>query len=178
MVRINLLPSGRKKSMKLAPVITYGAVVTFILIIVMIAVSVFMNSKISDMEDENFAKEQKLKELQVALEEVRNYERDNKEFREKTRIIEELKKKQIVPLRLLDEVSEMLPKGVWLTSLRDRNGVISISGYAFSNPDLVSYVQNLKKSRYLTNVTLVESRQDDIEEFSVYNFKLTLMMKF
>ena len=67
----------------------------------------------------------------------------------------------------------MLPKGVWLTNLTDRLGSVSIEGYAFTNSDLVAYVQNLKNSKYFTNVTLIESRQDEIEEFSIYKFKLT-----
>ena len=92
-------------------------------------------------------------------------------------IIERLKKNQIVPLRLLDEVSEMLPKGVWLNDLQDKGGLVSIEGYAFSNSDLVSYVQNLKGSEYLTNVMLVESRQAVLGEISIYKFKLTFRVQ-
>ncbi|NOZ67664.1 MAG: PilN domain-containing protein [Deferribacteres bacterium] len=176
MIRINLLP-GKKKPLILPPVLIYGSIATVLLIIGLIFFTVYLNGKVSDMQTEMFNKEKKLNELKAQLKEVQNYERDNKEFRRKAKIIEQLKKNQIVPLRLLDEVSEMLPKGVWLTELSDKSGYISIEGYAHTNYDLVTYVQNLKGSKYLTDVMLVESRQAEIEGVSVYKFKLTFKVK-
>ncbi|HDH04115.1 MAG TPA: hypothetical protein ENH01_00150 [Nitrospirae bacterium] len=177
MIRINLLPTRRKKVLILPPVIIYGIVAAVIIILATVAVAFYLNKQISDMQAEIFTKEQKLKKLQEALVEVKNYERNNKEYRKKTRIIEQLKKNQIVPLRLLDEVSGMLSKGVWLTTLKDKGGVVSIEGFAFTNSDLVTYVQNLKSSEYIVNVMLVESRQAALGEFSVYKFRLTFRIK-
>ncbi|MBI4682824.1 MAG: PilN domain-containing protein [Nitrospirae bacterium] len=177
MIKINLLPSKRKKTLVLPPTIIYGMVAVCITIVAIIAFTVYLNKQIVAKKADIYTKEQKLIKLKAALEEVKNYERDNNEYREKNRIIEQLKKNQIVPLRLLDEVSEMLPKGVWLTSLDDKSGVVNIEGYAFSNSDLVTYVQNLKGSKFLADVMLVESRQTDVEDFSVYKFKLTFVIK-
>jgi type IV pilus assembly protein PilN len=173
MIRINLLPSGKKKAAIIPPSIIYGVIATVLFIIISIAVLIFLNKEISSLQAAVVVKENKLQQLQAALQKVKNYERDNAEFREKSRIIEQLKKNQIIPLRLLDEVSEMLPKGVWLTKLSDTGGSISIEGYAFSNTDLVGYVQNLKNSKYLNNVELVESRQMSLEQTAVYKFHLT-----
>ncbi len=177
MIKINLLPSGKKKAIILPPNIIYGIVATVISILVFAGFTVYLNRQVSAMQAEIITKEQRLKKLQAALVEVTNYEKNNQEFREKAMIIEQLKKNQIVPLRLLDEISEMLPNGVWLTELQDKGGVVSIDGYAFTNSDLVTYVQNLKSSKYLTDVMLIESRQAEIGEFSVYKFKLTFKVK-
>jgi type IV pilus assembly protein PilN len=173
MIRINLLPSGKKKAVMIPPSVVYGAIAGVLFIIIAIVVLVFLNREISSLQADVVTKENKLQQLKVTLQKVANYERDNAEFRAKSRIIEQLKKNQIIPLRLLDEVSEMLPKGVWLTKLSDAGGSINIEGYAFSNTDLVSYVQNLKNSQYLNNVALVESRQMTLEQTSVYKFHLT-----
>ncbi|UCH80438.1 MAG: PilN domain-containing protein [Nitrospiraceae bacterium] len=177
MIRINLLPSGKKKPLVLPPSILYGILAALISIIFIIGFSFYLSKQVSAKEQEIAVKEQKLKSLQAKLTEVQNYEKNNKEVREKTEIIEQLKKKQIVPLRLLDEVSEMLPKGVWLTNLTDRLGAVSMEGYAFTNSDLVTYVQNLKNSKYFTNVMLIESRQAEVGDFSIYKFKLTFNIK-
>jgi type IV pilus assembly protein PilN len=176
-IRINLLPSGRKKAVVLPPSLIYGAAVLVLVIIGLVVTTVYLNKQMSAMNHEISTKQKKLNSLKARLKEVENYERDNEEFRKKTRIIEQLKKNQTAPLRLLDEVSEMLPKGVWLTSLADKGGLISIEGVAFTNSDLVTYVQNLKGSKYLQDVTLQESRQTDIDSYSVYKFKLTLRMR-
>ncbi len=177
MVRINLLPSGKKKAVIVPPSIIYGVIAFVILIIITVTITFFLNKRIAGMETEIAIQEQNLNNLKSKLTEVRNYENDNQEFRNKTNIIEQLKKNQIVPLRLLDEVSEMLPKGVWLTELADKGSIVSIQGYAHTNYDLVTYVQNLKGSKYLENVSLIESRQTDVEKFSIYKFKLTFKVK-
>jgi Tfp pilus assembly protein PilN len=177
MIRINLLPSGKKKSFSLPPAMIYGIITIVIAIAAIIGLTYYLNKQISAKKTEIHAKEQKLKTLQAALQEVKNYERDNAEYRQKTMVIEQLKKNQTVPLRLLDEVSEMLPKGVWLSSLQDSSGLVSIEGFAFTNSDLVAYVQNLKRSKHLKNAMLVESRQSEIEEFSIYKFRLTFQIK-
>jgi Tfp pilus assembly protein PilN len=177
MIRINLLPSAKRKVFVLPPVLIFGIIGTVLLIGVMAAFAFYMNGRISAMEADIFTKEKKMNELKVVLEEVKNYERDNADFRQKTEIIEQLKKNQAVPLKLLDEVSEMLPKGVWLYRLSDKQRVVSIEGYAHTNYDLVGYVQNLKGSKYFVDVMLVESRLEDIDGTPVYKFKLTFKIK-
>jgi Tfp pilus assembly protein PilN len=177
MIRINLLPSKRKKALIIPPSAIYGAVALVVLIIITVGLTMYFNKKISTLQNDIFAKEQRLKSLNAKLTEVKNYERFNEEFRKKTQVIEQLKKNQIVPLRLLDEVSEMLPKGVWLIDLTDKGGVITINGFAHTNYDLVGYVQNLKGSKHFTDVTLVESRQTELDAFSVYKFTLSFRIK-
>ena len=177
MIRINLLPSGRKKAVVIPQVIMYGIIALIALFIILTGYAMYQGGNISDLEASVFVKEQKLSQLKVVLTEVQNFERDNNEFRQKAGIIEQLTKNQVVPLRLLDGVSASLPKGVWLTELIDRGGSVSIKGYAFSNSDLVGYIQNMKSSKYFVDVMLVESRQDNIDNYSVYRFKLTFKIK-
>ncbi|MBI5408935.1 MAG: PilN domain-containing protein [Nitrospirae bacterium] len=175
MIRINLLPT--KKAVKIPPALIYGAAAAVAVIVVIVFSSAYLISKVSSMQDELSAKGKRLEELKEMIKEVQNYEKNNEEYRKKTAIIEQLKKNQVAPLRLLDEVSGMLTKGIWLTLMNDKGGVVSIEGYTFTNEDLVNYVQNLKGSKYLTEVMLVESRQTNIEDVSLYKFKLTFKMK-
>ncbi len=174
MIRINLLPSGKKKTMAIPPSLIYGAIAMVLFILIIFGLVYYLNRQTSSLQAEIAIKEQRLKQLEVTLKRVLNYEKDNEEFRQKTLIIEQLKKNQIIPLRLLDELSEKLPRGVWLTRLFDSGGVVTLDGYAFSNSDLVGYVQNLKSSKYLSEVMLVESRQKSIDKTLVYQFKLTV----
>lgn len=178
MIRINLLPAKRKKKASEFPIhFIPGIFVTVAAVVLMIVYFFYLNNQISSIKADRTAKEQRLVEIKEKIKEVENYEKDNEVFRQKNNVIEELKAKQAAPLILLDEVSNMLPKGVWLTELTESGGTIRISGVAFTNPDLVNYVQNLKGSKYLTDVQLIESRQAKIEQSSVYNFSLSFKMK-
>lgn len=174
MIRINLLTERRKKkAFPLLTIIIPGAVITGLTFIVLLVFGFYLNSNVSEMRSNKAIKDKKVAELKEALKQVENYEKDNEAFKEKNSTIERLKSRQTMPVRLLDEVSAMLPNGVWLTRLTEKDGVVSILGYAFTNSDLVNYVQNLKGSKYLMDVVLLESKQKDIQKFSVYEFKLT-----
>jgi type IV pilus assembly protein PilN len=178
MIRINLLPIKRKKKVQPLPaVFIYGAGALVIIFIVLGVLFLNLTSKISRMKDDKAKKEVALIELREKIKEVENYEKDNEAYRKKNDIIEQLKKNQNAPLRLLDEVSAQLPKGVWLTSLTSKADAVDIKGYAFTNSDLVGYVQNLKSSQYLTDVELLESKQAKVGDVFLYEFKLIFRIK-
>jgi len=178
MIKINLLSvKYKKRNYWLYNIFIQTAVIFGLTILILGVLTIRLVSKISDMKDEKIAKERRLDELNALIKEVENYEKDNKSSREKNNIIEQLKNNQLGPVRLLDEISLHLPKGVWLTTLVEREGLVDLNGYAFTNSDLVNYVQNLKNSSYLYDVMLLESRQATLENIPVYQFKLTLKVK-
>ena len=49
---------------------------------------------------------------------------------------------------------------------------ISLSGYAFTNSNVVEFVNNMKRSQLFTGVFLVESKEAKVENINVYQFKL------
>lgn len=178
MIRINLLLVKRRKKPKPIPsVYIQSAVVLGVALIVLAVITFYLSGKVSDLEKDKSNKDKRLSALKVQLKEVENFERDKKAFKEKIEIIKQLKNNQKAPLRLLDEVSAQLPKGVWLTSLTDKGSAVDIIGYAFTNTELVAYIQNLKSSRYLVNVALLESKQEKAGDVTVYKFRLTLRVK-
>ncbi len=178
MIRINLLPVKRKKKdVQAYTTLIQGAVILGLTLLVVGIFTFYLIGRVSDLKEEEAAKTKRLSELQVLLKEVEHYEKDNAAYKQKTQVIEQLKKNQQAPLRLLDEVSALLPNGVWLTSLKEQQGNVDISGFAFTNADIVSYVQNLKGSKYLEEVALIESRQAAVENVSLYSFKLILKLK-
>jgi type IV pilus assembly protein PilN len=175
MIRINLLPTRKKKRkpLILPPPFLYGIGALVLVIIISLGMVIYMNGKVSDLKEDIAAKQKRMQELKVVLKKIEDLEKNNEEVKRKTRIIEQLKRNQIVPLVLLDEVSEVLPEGVWLTKLTDKNMAINIEGYAHSNTELVEYVQSLKALKYFQNVTLIESKQETFEGIIVYKFKLS-----
>lgn len=185
MIKINLLPEKKKKKARVAipkiaiPKITIPsvpilpmAVVSVITLVVLGFLWFSIENKISVRNAEKKTKEKTLSELKAKVKEVEYYERDNKNFEEKTNIIEQLRKAQSGPVRLLDEISTGIPERVWLSSLNESGGTINIEGLAFSNSDIVLFVNNLKDSKYLTDVFLIESRQTSQEKLSVFQFRM------
>ena len=85
-----------------------------------------------------------------------------------------------MPVRVLDEVSNDLPNGLWLTDLALKGKSLDIKGYAFTNSDVVQYVNNLKASKMFKGVYLKESREENIrqkgirETIKAYKFQISM----
>ena len=131
-----------------------------------------MSSRVSNLEREKVALNQELTALKAKVKEVENYEKNKKTFEEKIAIIEQLRKNQTGPVRLLDEISRNLPDRVWLTSLTEQGGKVDLEGRAVTNSEIVDFINNLKGSRHIAEIQLIESRQVSESGVPVYNFKL------
>lgn len=54
---------------------------------------------------------------------------------------------------------------------------MNLEGIAFTNDDIVAYIENLKRSGDMADVYLEESRESEIEKVKVYRFKLKFNVK-
>lgn len=181
MIRVNLLPSAKKKK---KPKIAIPQVpfipMAVVFAITAIAAGYFwyhLDNKISVLKKEKTSKEKTVAELKEKIKEVENYEKDNKIFEERTNVIERLRRAQSGPVYLLDEISSGIPERVWLSSMNEAGGTVTVEGLAFSNSDIVSFVNNLKDSKFLTDVGLIESKQTAKEKIPVFQFKITCKIK-
>lgn len=180
MIRINLLPSVKKRKKKPKPVPSF--LVMGILLSSFVAIGVaygtfYLRSKISSLESEKKNNEKEIADLNKRLKDIENFEKLNQSFKQKKEIIEKLRKDQFFPVKLLNEIGGRVPPGVWLTSLSYKGNDIAIEGYGYTNDDVVTYVDNLKKSDMLSEVYLNETKLSNIEKVSVYQFKISLKVK-
>lgn len=174
MIRINLLPVKRRKKAK--PLPTFVVSITLITLLSIIAVGYlfyYYNSNLQITKERFNTNAQKIAEIKNRIKEVENFEKLNATIEERTKIIEQLRKNQNVPVMMLDELSRNLPKGVWLRSMTVSGNNGSIEGFGFTNSDVVAYVDNLKSSKMLADIYLQESRQAEVEKIPLYQFKLT-----
>jgi type IV pilus assembly protein PilN len=180
MIKINLLPTKRKPPRRVTElqkqliiaVIIFGAVAA-----AMALYYVALTKKIEARQQARSAAQKKVNEQNNMLKEVQNVEAERKQVTDKIAIIEQLKKNQQGPVRLLDEVSRALPPNVNLTSFEEKSGNVNLAGDAFTNEDVVKFVDNLKSSPYLADVTLLETSQAVTEGTEFYRYKLQFKYK-
>lgn len=178
MIKVNLIPVKRRRKTKpLPPFVITMMIVTVVTGIVMAYLVYFFNSRLSDRMTRFAANEKKIAELKEKIKAVENFERLNKTFQQRADIIEQLSKNRSVPVKLLDEISNLLPHGIWLQAMTVSGENINIDGYGFTNSDIVIYVDNIKHSKLFTEVYLQESRSTEIEKIPLYVFKLTFKIK-
>lgn len=181
MIRVNLLGIERpKRSRRTGKGPGGGLVGGIALALVLIGGMGFvwwsMAARVGALEGEKVALNEELAALKIKVKEVENYEKNKKSYEEKIGIIEQLRKNQTGPVRLLDELSRGLPDRVWLTSLIEQGGRVDLEGRAVTNAEIVEYISNLKASQHIKEVQLIESRQVSEGGIPVYNFKLKCLL--
>ncbi len=176
MIKVNLLGVERPKRARRAVKGPGGLAGVVTLALVLIGGMGFvwwsMVSRVNTLEQEKVARNSELAVLKVKVKEVENYEKNKKDYEEKIGIIQQLRRNQVGPVRLLDELSRGLPDRVWLISLTEQAGKIDMEGRAVTNAEIVEYINNLKASQYIRDIQLIESRQVNEGGIPVYNFKL------
>jgi type IV pilus assembly protein PilN len=178
MIKVNLLPGKKKRKAKPLPsFLVVTALVTIGVLIVMAYLAFFFSSTLSAKQARFADNEKKIAELKAKIKAVDDFEQRNKTFKERNEIIEQLSRNKSVPVKILDEISVLLPNGVWIRSLTASGDSINLEGYGFTNGDIVSYVDNIKNSKIFTDVYLQESKSSEIEKVPVYMFKLAFKIK-
>jgi type IV pilus assembly protein PilN len=176
MIKINLLSSQKakktRKKIEIQSQLILASVALSVVILICGYVWILLNEKVDHIQTEQAKLKTELVVLKAKVKEVENYERDKKVVEEKIKVIEQLRKKQSVPVLLLDEVSKSLPERVWLMSLTEQGGMVDLDGKATTNSEIVDFINNLKKSSLFKDVQILESRQSLEGTISVYSFKL------
>jgi Tfp pilus assembly protein PilN len=179
MIRINLLIGKRKKRRMKGPqnVAIVLIAVNLAALVVSGAVTVWVNGKSAQLRDESEANKSVIGALTKKIDEINKIDRLNKELEQRSMLIEALRKNQSVPVRVLDEVGLLIPDGVWLNALFFKDNVVSLEGTSFSNSDIVSFMDNLKRSADLADVYLEESREGEIDKVRIYQFRAHFKVK-
>jgi len=180
MIKINLLPTKRKPPRKVTEL--QKQLIIAVVVLGGVSASMFfyfisLNSKIAVRTQERDVAMAEVARQENMLKEVKNVEEERKKVTDKIGIIEQLKKNQQGPVRLLDEISRAIPVTVDLLAMTETSGSINLTGEAFSNEDVVKFVDNLKASEYITDVYLIETSQKSKEGYDIYEYKLQFKYK-
>jgi type IV pilus assembly protein PilN len=180
MIKINLLPTKKKPPKKVIDLQQQAILAGLVLVLVVIALWYYWNTqndRINMLENKKADAVRQIAGQDNMLKEVKNVEEERKKVSEKIEIIEKLKKNQSGPVRLLDAVSNALPKGVNISSLLENNNNVNIEGAAFTNEDVVRFIDNLKASPLLSEVMLLETSQTTQDKIDIYKYKLQFVYK-
>jgi len=180
MIKINLLPTKKKPPKKVIDLQQQLILAVLVLILLGIGIGYFwimQSNRIESLLKQQAEAEARVRSQDNMLKEVKNVEEERAQVAEKISVIERLKKNQEGPVRLLDEINTTLPQGVNILSLVENNNNVNLDGEAFTNEDVVRFVDNLKASRLLTDVVLIETVQGKREGFDIYKYKLQLVYK-
>lgn len=183
MIRINLLPhrEAKRKQNKNAffrllvlAGIFGGAVV--------VAVGLFIASRISDQEARNAYVTAQNKELDKQIEQIATLKQDIEALKARQQAVEDLQSDRNQPVYLLDELVKQVPEGVFLHSFRQEGQKVSMSGIAQSNERVSELLHNFgNNSQWLERPELVESKAGTIgvgrDTKKIFEFTMSVGIK-
>ena len=145
MIKINLLPirAARKREFVIQQLVLFvvlligGAVAIYL-------VSSNMDGKIESKKKEISRTEQQIEQYRKAIGEVEKFKGLEDQLNRKLEIIESLIKGKTGPVRVLDKLSQLIPKQVWLTKWSDKGGTVELEGEALTNKYVAEFVSALK----------------------------------
>ena len=167
MIRINLLPfrAARKKENVRRQVSIYVLSVGF-LFIVMAYFFLQLNSTLNGLKEEEQRLQAELKTYEATIRRIAELEKKIKEIRNKLDVIKELEKNKTGPVHLLDEIAAAVPRErVWLTSLKESAGILTLTGTAMDNETVALFMTNLEQSDHISTVDLQSSRLRNLPQY-------------
>lgn len=163
MIRINLLEKQRQAApAKAGPqVTTTGAMQTVIVVLIFVAGALFLgyqwtsfNRRLSNLKTELAAADQELADLNKVLKTMDQHQAKKKALEQRVGLISDLKRRQNVPVQLLDMLSRQVPEFLWLEGLDEKSGAISLKGKATTKTAVSNFYNNLRDSNYFSELAL------------------------
>ncbi len=179
MIRINLLPrEERKRRQPVDAKILLGVAGAVVAGGAMFYGWLWLNGTVGRLQTDIRQTQTELRRFEELAKQVDKFQAEKKRLEEKLKIIQTLVVAQGGPVRLLDEVSKALPNEVWLTGFSRTGKKLDLSGIAFSNFNVATFMTNLGGAKDLIgNVDLVVSEKSVVEQVPVEKFSITMEVK-
>ncbi len=161
MIRINLLPfrAARKREDIKRQITLYIASICVALAL-MVVLFINLNGKLSDLNDEESRLNKELAGYQKELKEIKDLKNKIKQINSKLDVIKDLEKGKTGPVLLLSDIADAVPEGkLWLKSLSEKNGNLSLSGTAMDNETISLFMTNLKATEQIIADPVLKSAQ-------------------
>jgi len=198
MIKINLLPIKAtrkreyvKQQLILAVVLILGAIVGCYMWYSS------MDGVIADKQKEIATARQQIEQYKKAIGEVEKYKGLEAALNRKLNIIDDLEKGKTGPVRVLDHLSQIIPKQVWLIDWSEKSGTVKMEGEALTNKHVAEFITALKKPaedlqpkdpagrqqkkpHFFSGIRLLETAMKDDKEFkrTFIKFKINLKVNY
>jgi type IV pilus assembly protein PilN len=157
-ILINLLPH-REAARKRRREVFYAALGASAIAGALVAGVIYLwyAAQISNQQSKNMVLKTEIKRLEGQIKDIATLQAEIAALRARQQAVEDLQADRNMPVHLLNELVKQLPDGVYVTSLKQENQVITIQGTAQSNERVSELLRNLgSNSPWLTKPELVE----------------------
>ncbi|MEW6616183.1 MAG: PilN domain-containing protein [Thermodesulfobacteriota bacterium] len=174
MIRINLLPIREARKRESArQSVSIGILSVVLLALVLGYFHINASRKINTLNNEIKSTEDEINRLDKVVGDVKEYQKRKKELEDKIKVIDMLSRKKTGPVQILYELSKSTPNRLWISSLQETDLKLTLSGIALDNETIASFMKNMERSTYFSDIELIQSQQEIWEGLKLKRFDIT-----
>ncbi|SDP39935.1 PilN domain-containing protein [Desulforhopalus singaporensis] len=175
MLKINLLPIKQIKKRAKARKQFLGMILLFLMVCGLLAGTGYLQArKISSIRTQIAALNAEKNSYASTLKKIEQLKKDKQELERRTQVINKLKTDSSLTVRVIDEVANRIDnERMWLTSFQQQGGSLSLAGVALDNQTIAQFMDNLKESPFVRDVSLANSSLKNVSGRNLKSFSLS-----
>ncbi len=175
MIRINLIPYRvARQQQQISQHLGNFIGVIVLAGVLSMAAHMMASTQLNDLIVETAQLTAKNQEMKDKIGKIEHLDALRIEVERKLEIVDQLQKGRFRSLITLNEIAQVIPKNVWLKSIKDNSESIRLEGSAVTNKAVASFMRMLDQSPLFSNVKLHGISRDKVDETVVRKFTLNL----
>ena len=179
MAEINLLPwREQKREEEKKKFITYLLIGLFSALVISFLINYYASSFVDMQTQRNDRLKSEIAILEKQIKEIADTKKVREALIARMNIVQALQATRILTVRLLDEMVNIVPDGVYFYQIRREGDNVTVLGYAESNTNISNLMRNIEGSSWIQAPKLTEvKRTTDSEQTDENKFKLSFILK-
>ncbi len=179
MIRINLLPFRvARKQENIRRQISLFVLLVGFLVLVMGYFYMNLSMQVSALATEKARKQAEKDRFRETLGKIKEKENRIEALQRKLKVIGELENNKRGPVSMLIQIAEAVPRDrLWLRSLVENKGILTLEGAAMDNDTVALFMTNLEKAAHIKSVDLTTTKLENLKKYKVNATGFTLNCK-
>lgn len=178
MIKINLLPvRAAKKKESAVQQITIFCVSLLLVAAVVLCLYFVKRVQVSSAQNDITSANARIAELKKKIGKLETLKTMKDQVKKKLDVLVQLRNNKTGPAERLATLSVITPEQLWLTGYTENGNDVKLSGLAYSEELIATFMRSLEASAEYTDVELVVSEQSDLGGIKLKKFELTCRLK-
>ena len=184
MILINLLPHREEKRKRRKQAFFVGLGMSAAVGVgFVVAAQLLLQYLTSEQQRRNQYLGAEIGRLEVQIKDIANLRAEIESLKSRQKAVEDLQTDRNTPVHLLNELARAVPEGIYLTTIRQTDKIVTISGIAQTNERISEFLRNVSRnSEWLEKPELVESKVANLSTNSrdqkrLFDFSMRVSIK-
>ena len=184
MILINLLPHREEKRKRRKQAFFVGLGMSAAVGVGMVVAALLLLQYLtSEQQRRNQYLGAEIGRLEVQIKDIANLRAEIESLKSRQKAVEDLQTDRNTPVHLLNELARAVPEGIYLTTIRQTDKIVTISGIAQTNERISEFLRNVSRnSEWLEKPELVESKVANLSTNSrdqkrLFDFSMRVSIK-